>query len=65
MATSVPIDVMRDTKNMFTEMHMTARRLREEAHLKSIQADLLQAQASKLEKMYESWRVLFPDTLAV
>jgi hypothetical protein len=62
MATSIPIDVMRDTKNMFTDMKSKANNLRIEANEKNVQADLLYNQAMKIESMYDNWLKCFPET---
>lgn len=62
MATSIPIDVMRDTKIMFTDMKSKANNLRIEANEKNVQADLLYNQAMKIESMYDNWLKCFPET---
>ena len=62
MATSIPIDVVRDTKKMFTDMKSRANNLRIEANEKNVQADLLYNQALKIESMYDGWFKCFPDT---
>lgn len=62
MMKSIPVDVMRDTKNLFTDMRARANNLRIEANEKIVQADLLSEQAIKIELLYDKWFTLFPET---
>ena len=61
MATSIPIDVIRDTRNMIDEMKVRSDDLRILADKKTVQADVLYSEALRLESMYDSWLKSFPE----
>lgn len=62
MATSIPIDVVRDVKNMVAEMRSRSDILEQDAHEKMVRADVLQKEAMYLEMLYDNWLKQFPDT---
>lgn len=61
MVASIPIDVIRDTRNMAQDMKDRSANLRAEADKKMTQADLLYSQAMRIESMCDSWLKSFPE----